>query len=330
VPRGKSAASNCSVDGLHGLEEDAPARHLGRPPIGHVDLLEENRVAARAVDAVDGIALGLFDDLGGLSARSRDDPVVVSSRFVDRPLALLFGLVDLVERRFDGIRWIDVLQDDLVDHDAGLVAVAQLLQLDLDLVLDLQPADGDDLVHRSVTHHRPHHGLVHVAEGLGDISDLEEVLVGIRDAVLSDPLDDGHIEIAGEHQRLTFEIAVSIPGAHPGLDGLESELLFELALDRYLEDLLDGGRELEVESRIGGSIELAEAEDDTDLLGLDSEDGADHHHGSNEEQSSPEDQFDRWFAGTKVADIDGSWSLGIHIFPLREITYAWRRYSRPR
>ena len=46
----------------------------------------------------------------------------------------------------------------------------------------------------------PDSGLVEICKRVVDVSDLEEPLDRIRDPVLSDPLDVGHVEVSGQHQ----------------------------------------------------------------------------------------------------------------------------------
>ncbi len=48
-----------------------------------------------------------------------------------------------------------------------------------------------------------HHRLGEVAEGLADVAHPEEILVGVPDAVLHDPLDLGdvqHVDVLGRHE----------------------------------------------------------------------------------------------------------------------------------
>ena len=63
-----------------------------------------------------------------LAARAGDHLVVFGACVIDHPVPLLLGLVDLVPRRFHGVRRVDVLEDDLLDRDAHLVLLRQLTQ----------------------------------------------------------------------------------------------------------------------------------------------------------------------------------------------------------
>ena len=64
---------------------------------------------------------------------------------------------------------------------------------------DRLAADGEHLVDAVVADDLAHRRLGHVAERLVHVAHVEEVLLGILDPVLHDPLDDGDVEVAGEH-----------------------------------------------------------------------------------------------------------------------------------
>ena len=135
---------------------------------------------------------------------------------------------------------VHVLQHDLLDLDAGLVAVAQPLQLLLGVERDLLAADREHLVDAVVAHDLAHHRLVHVAEGLGHVADVEEVAFGSR------------IRYCTIHSTTaTFRSPVSISDSACASGGVansdcaaaarraEAELRLQLALHRHLGHRLD-------------------------------------------------------------------------------------------
>ena len=72
----------------------------------------------------------------------------------------------------------------------GLVELAlqQAQSLNGDLV-----AFADDFVDAAVAHHEAHGGLGHIGEQLAHVGDFEKVVVGIFDAVLHNPWNDGDV-----------------------------------------------------------------------------------------------------------------------------------------
>ena len=118
-----------------------------------------------------------------------------------------------------------------------------------------------------IAHHLSHDRLVHGAEGAGGIAHLEEIEIRIGDAVLHDPLDDRHVQIAGQHHRLGAEVVGAEGGAHGGLGGPEAELLLQLPLNRNLVYLLDE-RNLHPKARLRGPDVLAKSDDHPDFFGL--------------------------------------------------------------
>ncbi len=190
---------------LHGLQVDPSAGDLGCLPILGVHRFEARCIALGPIDAIQGIPFSLLNRLAGFALGSRNDLVVFRLRFVDHPLALLLGLVHLVEGGLDRIRRIDILEHDLLYPDAGLVLVAKHLQLQIDQILDLLPTDRQDLVDGPITHDLAHYRFTEVAEGLLDLSHPEEVLVRIDDPVLHHPLDHDGVEITGQHVGLVLQ-----------------------------------------------------------------------------------------------------------------------------
>ena len=183
----------------HRLEVDALARHRRRLAVLLVERLEALGVALGVVDALERVALGRAHGLLGLALGPRHRLVVVGPGVVDGALLLLDGLVHLVEGGLHRVGRVHVLEHELLDLDADPVEVAQPLQLLLGLQGDRLAADGDDLVHAVVAHHLAHGRLRHVAEGLGHVAHVEEELARVLDAVLDDPLDHRHVQVAGEH-----------------------------------------------------------------------------------------------------------------------------------
>jgi hypothetical protein len=158
----------------------------------------------------------------------------------------------------------------LLDVDPGPVAVAQRLELVLGLDLDRLAPDGQNLAHAVVAHDLAHAALRHVPQGIAHGSHVENVLVGVGDAVLNDPFHVGDVQVTREHARLAIGHLgrIFVLGLDGGPMGAEAELLLQLALDRHAEDLLDEGK-LEVRSRLGGTGIGSETRDQAHFLGLD-------------------------------------------------------------
>ena len=165
--------------------------------------------------------------------------------------------------RLHFIRRVDILKHELLDLDAVAVVIAELLKRFLGLQSDGLAAHGQNLVDAVVTHHFAHDGLRHVPEGVGDAAEVEQVFVGILDAVLDDPLDHRDIEVAGEHERFLLRLLGSPElRLSAGPDRFEAELHLELPFVRHAGEALYAKGEPEMRPRIRGSGVLAEALDD--------------------------------------------------------------------
>ena len=87
------------------------------------------------------------------------------------------------------------MQDDLLDLYARLVLIAEFLQAPFHLRGDFRPANRQNLIDAPVSDDGPHYRLVHVVKRIGagyrlrveEISDLEQILVGIADPELRRP-----------------------------------------------------------------------------------------------------------------------------------------------
>ena len=198
----RSSCPSLGISCAHGLEVDALARHRRGLPVLLVEGVEALGVALGVVDALEGVALGRAHRLLGLALGLGHRLVVLGPGVVDGALLLLDGLVDLVEGGLHRVGRVHVLQHELLHLDADAVEVAEPLQLLLGLERDLLAADGQDLVDAVVAHHLAHGGLGHVAERLGHVAHVEQVLARVLDPVLDDPLDHRDVQVAGEHQRL--------------------------------------------------------------------------------------------------------------------------------
>ena len=207
--------------------------------------------------------------------------VELGARFVDELLALLDGLVDLVERRLHGVRRVHVLEHDLLDVDADPVGVAELLQDFVGLGGYAGAAGRNDFVHAVVPHDLAHRRFGHVAKAQLRRAHIEQKCARVLDPVLHDPLDDGNVQIAREHQGFVLEAPVDILRPDPGLGGAEAELLLELALDRHLDHGVDE-RDEKVKPRSGVRREAPESEHDAPLIRVDLVDRAESGHRNNE------------------------------------------------
>ena len=86
-----------------------------------------------------------------------------------------------------------VLKNDQVDGDTGFVLVAERLQSLLDRYFNILPPDCEYLSDGAVADHFAHHSLVHITERFvvgawANAAHFEQVLIGIRDAILHDPV----------------------------------------------------------------------------------------------------------------------------------------------
>ena len=152
--------------------------------------------------------------------------------------------------------------------------------------------------------------LVHIAERAIDVADLERVVVGVGHAVLRDPVDDGDVEVAGQHQRLTGEVARVVGRAATGLGRTEPELLFELAFHRNT-DLGFDEWELEVDTRLERALILAEAQDQRDLFRLDRENNLRYQqYGEQSHSNHPYNPWvDLWWTHVAEIALDGAHGL---------------------
>ena len=178
------------------------ARDIGCPTILFVNRHEPRSVSLSTINSIEGIAFRLQNGLLRLTTGPRDDLVVTRLGFVDHPVALLLCLVDLVPRRLDRIRRVDVLKNDQVDCDTGFVLVAERLQSLLDRHFDILPPDCEHLGDGAVADHFAHHSLVHITERFvvgtwANAAHFEQVLIGIRDAILHDPVDHRDVQVTG-------------------------------------------------------------------------------------------------------------------------------------
>ena len=124
--------------------------------------------------------------------------LLVSARPVDSRLLVGAGGDHVVESGANSVGRRDLLKSDLQDLDAGLVAVHQLLQEGLRVLLHGLLADGKDVVDGALAHDLPEGSLGRVLEratvgptfagiavGVTGVVDLEEELLQVRDVVLN-------------------------------------------------------------------------------------------------------------------------------------------------
>ncbi len=129
---------------------------------------------------------------------------------------------------------------------------------------------ADDLVDAAVPDHQAHRGLGHVFEQLAHVGDFEKEVVGVFDAILHDPRDDRHVQIAGQHERHVARFRAGLyPGPEIHLRGGGPELLGLNAFDIDLRDRVDAQGQFEVQPRLGGLDIAAEALHDADLVLVD-------------------------------------------------------------
>ena len=211
--------------------------------------IETGNVPFRLIDALEGVTLGGLDFLLSHTTSYGNFLIVLSLSLVDHPLPFLLGLVDLIEGSLDGNGRIDVLQLDQVYAHSEVEFLNSILEKRTGALLDFLTPDGDYLINRTVTHHRPHDGFRNVAEGALGVEDLEKEFLGVIDPVLDDPLDLSRIEIARKHALLP--VPDPAVGSLRGVGGARSGkpiLLLELALDGQDVDVVDPEGQLEVQA----------------------------------------------------------------------------------
>ena len=120
------------------------------------------------------------------------------------------------------------------------------------------------------------------------VTHVEEERPGILDLELDDPLDDGDVEIAGQHQGFAEKTFIRVLRAYARLGRAKTKLFLELPLDGNLDDRLHEGYE-KVQAWAGHTVEPAELEHDAGLIGLDLIDGAiERYNGDEPENDSSE------------------------------------------
>ena len=95
-----------------------------------------------------------------------------------------------------------VLELHLLDAETHLQLLHEPGELRDRIGLDSLAADREDLVHRTVAHHLPHHALREVAERGAGLPHVEEIGFRIGDLVLHHPLDVGRVEVTGDDVAL--------------------------------------------------------------------------------------------------------------------------------
>ena len=144
-------------DILQRFEVDAALGHFRCLLIFSVKRGKPSGVAFRLIDALGRVTLSLADRLLRFTARPWHFLIVLPVGNVDRLLALLLRLIDLVEGGLNRLRRIDVFQLHLVNVDTHRVFVNQGLKLRETLRLDFLPPDSDHFIDGSVSYHFAHH-----------------------------------------------------------------------------------------------------------------------------------------------------------------------------
>ncbi len=192
---------------LDGLQIDAAFRDLRGFLVSAKRAVNFATSPSASFHTLGGVALGLADLLLGLAAG-------LGISLLYWPLATLMDFsrscwawFTSLNEAWTGRGWIHVLELHLVDRDAHVVKLHQILEQLLRFDFDLLPADRDDLVHGAVPHDLAHHGFGGVAQGSVGIADLELEGGRIRDAVLDDPFDQGGV--SGSPVTISFSRACS-------------------------------------------------------------------------------------------------------------------------
>ena len=122
------------------------------------------------------------------------------------------GLIDLVERRLDGLRRIDILELHLVNAQSQFVLIHDGLQLRERFSFNFLSADRNDFIHRAIAYDRSHcpESGPRQLGAMAASGDRSEALRSLTTPMLViHGLDDTLITPAGG--RRTAEL---VPGAH--------------------------------------------------------------------------------------------------------------------
>ncbi len=223
----------------------------GDVTLGFVDSLE--RVAFRSGNPLLGGAFGF-----------RDDPVVFAVGLIDHSLPFLLSAVDFAEGALDWAWRVDVDQLNAFRGNSHVERADNLTQAFEGFDADFGTADGEYLIHGAVADDFADHTFGEVAQCWARVAELEEILIGVGDAVLQDPLDLGGIEVASDHVAFFFRLGANLVRVGHITRAAEAELELQLAVDGNDGGLIDAVGDFEAKAWILDFRKLAESLDDGD------------------------------------------------------------------
>src|SRR5208337_199771 len=187
----------------------------------------------------------------------------------DRALLVLLRRSDVAVGRNDLARRVDRLQLDLLDEDAGAVAVEHVLDALLRVRLDRCPVGRQDSVDGLQAHDLTHDALGHCFHRLARAQDVEHIVLGLGriDLPVHSEVDVDNVLVAGQHLAFLGNVRDRARAAVADFGDL-------LIPDGNLDHRADrpGPVGVEAGGRLAGVP--AEHEIDADLVGLNGVEGA--------------------------------------------------------
>ena len=197
-------------DLLHGILIKAFASHLGGFAVLRQHLLESRRLALGVGDHPLLIAEGFLMQTRGHTACLGDDIVGIGLTFVLEPLAILAGLDGVIEGGLHLFGRLGVLQVDLADADAGLVAVEDVLHQFGGPHGDLGTTFVEDKIHAALADDFAHGRLRCLLHGVVRAAVVEQVVFRILDCVLNRELQIDDVLVIGQHQHLAQHLGLDV------------------------------------------------------------------------------------------------------------------------
>jgi hypothetical protein len=127
---------------------------------------------------------------------------------------------------------VDVFQLHLIHANAEMVQLGQFLHPRERLDLNILPSDSYQFVGCAVADYLTHYGFGQIAEGFPRIAHIEEILPGVFDTILDDPLHERCIQVTGDHGFFFGLILADLDRIRQIARGGEPKLKFQLAPSR--------------------------------------------------------------------------------------------------
>src|SRR5690606_23723441 len=234
---------------FHGFEIEALAGDARRARVLGEQLGEARALALGLGDHFGAVSFRVLDAAGGRTAGARHDVVGVLLRFQFQPFLVLARLDGVTHRRLHWRREVGVLQVHGSHFQAGAIVVQRLLHELARLLRDLGAACAEDEIEVVAADDLADGALGDIRQRLVGVAHIEEIRGRIAAAVLHGEIDGDDVLVLGEHLRTVREAR-------------------DLA-DVDLVDGLDRPRQVPVQARRRGGLQLAETQYHTGLGGID-------------------------------------------------------------